>query len=356
MKRLISIIILSLICNALSASNLVKVLEQSKINGSNCNVSLVKEDVVPYEDSTSVFFIPVKNSSNDRFLDALIVFFNTAKAEITCSYLDKEAINLDLMNPSSVSFDFAAFFLDEEKTIRAFGVRLQENAAHRNMKRSSEVISLYLPTGKSMEKLLDKYPMSNTYKKWNDYGCESETFSENRIMVMSRTKAKKSKYRDINVRISVTSVVKKGVDGVSQTDLDSLLADESIKLADTLSLVENEEPYVPMDSAAFAAEIAANDEAIRKSTEGLKAYGTVTAGSEIKVTQRRRKSLFARLFGKETIEVKKVEITKISDDQSYGDESGPRQVLEQKGSNKCIEMEQKDVMNETLRFVNGCYK
>ncbi|MBO5863142.1 MAG: hypothetical protein J6Q59_02610, partial [Paludibacteraceae bacterium] len=102
MKRLISIIILSLICNALSASNLVKVLEQSKINGSDCNVSLVKEDVVPYEDSTSVFFIPVKNASNDKFLDALIVFFNTAKSEITCSYLDKEAINLDLMNPSSV--------------------------------------------------------------------------------------------------------------------------------------------------------------------------------------------------------------------------------------------------------------
>jgi len=143
--------------------------------------------VMPHQPDNTIIVIPqVTNESeiDDSFnLDLNIVLVNNKTATITHTYLDKRwtsnAIRLD-----SLLIDTTHYLLAENTS--AFGIRLNFLGMSRPSPYSNQVLTLFVPSGATLENVLPYYDIMEYEGEW-DMVCAGAFVQKNRTLSMAKT-------------------------------------------------------------------------------------------------------------------------------------------------------------------------
>ncbi len=168
--------------------------------------SMVMDSVLPYDSEHAIVAIPTMIDSVKNVYDLYVAKINVSDGTVICYTKDPSKIDIGRKRKyTSRRFDFANFKLNDKVT--AFGIRMTDSISSDVYISKNEYMTLYAPNGNKLDKVLDNLMISSVNDQWNLQNCEGDHFTENKIIVMSRKKKKKSSdYRDLIVKNRVVSV------------------------------------------------------------------------------------------------------------------------------------------------------
>lgn len=182
------------------------VLNQLDIKLEDCYKGFITEKVLPYSTDMTVMVIPKIAHSEDDFwvLDAYIVIIDNNTKNIVHKFYEKDAWTSDAIMLNSISIDTAPYRLNE--TIRAFGVRLSYANNSRPNPYSESLLSLFIPDGDKLVRVLKDYPVDTYHGDW-DTRCAGEFTSVETVLIMSDKQT--NGYNNIIAKGTITTEINK---------------------------------------------------------------------------------------------------------------------------------------------------
>lgn len=207
------------------ATILEKVLQQLQFKPEDCQEQLIVQRVMPYAKQQSVVIIP-RTAEADEYsftCHAYILIVNNMSGNIIQRFYERDAWTSDAVRLQKISIDFAPYKLNA--ATRAFGVKVLYEGDSRPNPYESEELSLFIPRGNTMERVLKNLPVSTIQGDW-DTNCEGQFTTARRILIISEKKT--NNFFDIIVKSKTTTTDKSVVDGECN-DVDTI-TNESVVL------------------------------------------------------------------------------------------------------------------------------
>ena len=186
-----------------------KVLKQLQINDTDCYFKFVTEQIIPYSLEKSVIVIPkIINKDEESFLcDLYILIVSNSTGMILSKFYEQRALISDATYIDKISIDFAPYILS--LSTRAFGLRVLYYGSSRPYPWEEEVISLFIPKGKLLIRVLKNYTLS-LYSGESDTQCKGKFERKKGIIIMSDSIS--NTYSDIIVRNEITTTINTVID------------------------------------------------------------------------------------------------------------------------------------------------
>lgn len=184
-----------------------KVLQQLKLNEKQINQNLFAEKILPYDKEKSVLVFPkfvnaTQDTYNEDGFDVVpyIVVVEISSGKILQQYQSDE-LTSDAIQLSSISIDTGLYLLNENT--RAFGIRENYSGSSQPNPYGNEVLSLYLPSGKTLKKVLNNFPISFSKGEW-DTNCAGE-FEDSKSTITIPQKSENKGFRNLMIKIIETN-------------------------------------------------------------------------------------------------------------------------------------------------------
>ncbi|VTU19206.1 hypothetical protein SRS16CHR_02390 [Variovorax sp. SRS16] len=137
--------------------------------------------------------------ANEFDLDVLVVQQadngNTDRAKIVSRLFEEAALTEDAVRISAIKVDTARYVLAPDA--RAFGLRILHQGSSRDHPYSNETLTLYLPQGQRLVKVLDKFETVMELGAW-DTSCEGNFETVHSSLALARSTS--NGLADLNVR------------------------------------------------------------------------------------------------------------------------------------------------------------
>lgn len=205
-KTLFTFLLVSILCFSSQAQskNLKSVLLQLNIKEADCFEELVVEKVIPYAQETSVLVLPrivEQDEEGNMTFDSYILIINNKSGKIINKFFEKKAWFSDAVRLDAIGLDFAPYKLNE--STRAFGVRLSYSGSSRPNPYSETLLSLFIPSGDSLLRVLKDCSMSSYHGDW-DTNCNGNFTSEENVLILSENK--NNGFKDLIVKSTITNI------------------------------------------------------------------------------------------------------------------------------------------------------
>jgi len=168
-----------------SANYIDIVFNELNLNKEDCYNELLIEATLPYDEEKSVFVIPVIESQEGDFMlfRAHIAVFDHITQKITHKYEGKEEwASEGVYYLNYVEIDTTQYKLNSTST--AFGIKTSHRGSSQANPSGSYSISLFIPKGEKLEKVLDNYTIFNFQGETNTI-CEGLFETEETILSIS---------------------------------------------------------------------------------------------------------------------------------------------------------------------------
>ncbi|MDR1889516.1 MAG: hypothetical protein LBQ81_09110 [Zoogloeaceae bacterium] len=168
--------------------NIAAILKQLGLKEESVYTPLVVRKTLPYAKNHSVIIIPkiVKEYPDCDVcfdLDAYILI--AEKGKIVSRFYEPNAGSSDAWQLQEIVIDTAPYILNGDT--RAFGVRVHYQGSSRVNPASETVISLFVPRGGALKRVLGNYPIVSSHGEW-DGVCEGEFFSSDGLISVGKEK------------------------------------------------------------------------------------------------------------------------------------------------------------------------
>ena len=183
--------------------NIITALEQLNIKPEDCNMEYITEKILPYDTDKSAIVIPkISHVEEEDFftMDAYILVFDHKEKKIVHQFYEKDAWTSDAMKFTGITIDTAPYKLNS--STRAFAVKVSYSGSSRVNPYSETLISLFIPQGKKLVKVMDGYPISTFH---GDFGasCEGGT-SQDVATIFIMSEQSTNGYKDIITKSTIT--------------------------------------------------------------------------------------------------------------------------------------------------------
>lgn len=177
-------------------------LEKLNISYEDCKSDFITEKILPYDTEKSLIVIPKISHKEDDFytMDAYIVIIDHKTHEIVHMYHKDNEWTSDAMQLTGITIDTAPYILNA--STRAFGIRLSYLGSSRVSSFSGTFISLFIPEGKKLVKILEDYPVVITRGE-SGMGCEGYNEWTETFLIM--TDKLTNGYKDILAKSTITT-------------------------------------------------------------------------------------------------------------------------------------------------------
>lgn len=176
------------------------VLKNLNIKKENCKLDLVVLKENPNNPEETIIVIPEIVDEGEHYfeLNSYILIVASETGEIINTYFESYKTNdwvSDALRLTKITIDTAPYIVSEN--FRAFGIRVHYYGSSWANPYNRETISLYIPTGDSLIKIVDNYKVMGYNGAWNA-DCVGEFISEKKVLIM--TKEKTNGYFNISVK------------------------------------------------------------------------------------------------------------------------------------------------------------
>lgn len=198
------------------SAHLSAVLQQLHLSTKDCYQDLVVEKVLPYAKTQSVLVIPKIAQQEEGWvsLDSYILVIDTQTGKILQTYYEPEAWESDAVRLEEIIIDTAPYKVNDSN--RAFGIRVRHHGSSGPNPFSEETLSLFIPQGKQLVKILDNFIVATYRGEW-DMNCAGEFEEEKKTLIISPTQT--NAFFDLisKNQITTTSQTPKGEDCLEKT-------------------------------------------------------------------------------------------------------------------------------------------
>jgi hypothetical protein len=207
-KSFLSILLILTLSLSTAFSQTVKeeritaVLKQLGIDPKDCQMALAAEKVLPYAESQSVLALPVIVEEGEGYavFDSYILVIDSETGNILHKFHEKRAWFSDAERFESIQIDTAPYILAPGK--RAFGIRTHFYGSSRPNPFSNEYISLFLPAGDGLDRVLDNFLVASSHGEWDTH-CEGEFQSEKKTILISEKQT--TNFYDLIIKSKIIS-------------------------------------------------------------------------------------------------------------------------------------------------------
>ena len=187
---------------------LLAILNQLNISATEYELECVAQKELPYMKGHSVFVIPkiVKIDDTEYYaattLDVYILIVENETGKIIHHFYEKDSGGEYAVYFEHIEIDTAPYRLNNDT--RAFGVRVSYNAHSRLHPYLREEISLFIPYGNLLVRVLKDYGIDGYRGEWDDH-CEGEFIRTRSILTMSKEQT--NGFYNIDVESTIENTV-----------------------------------------------------------------------------------------------------------------------------------------------------
>jgi len=214
-KRLfISVFIFSLIgilhgqeINSLRFENILKSL---KLDKTKIKEEFCAEKKMPNAEDSYIAVLPILQGKeeDDFFVVRNYIVITDENGVIKNQYFDPVEITSDAVMLRSVSIDTGLYNISSGT--RAFGVNISVANGSQPNPYSSETVSLYYPTGKTLKKVLNMFELNTHGGEW-DTRCTGEFRDDHSVIIMDKIKT--NNFTDLKIKTISEETESKEVNG-----------------------------------------------------------------------------------------------------------------------------------------------
>lgn len=187
-----------------------QVLKQLKLNSSKVESHFYTEKKMPNAEDSYIIVVPVlkEKEGDDYFLLQNYILITDEKGKIKNQFFDPEEITSDAIMLQNFTIDTGLYNLTS--TIRAFGVSANYRGSSRPNPYGAADMSMYYPTGKTLKKVLNQYPIVKSGGEW-DMACTGEFYDDVSVIILDKTKT--NGFSNLKIKTTHTTTISKEING-----------------------------------------------------------------------------------------------------------------------------------------------
>jgi hypothetical protein len=232
MKKISILILILLISSFVNAQEInterfENIVKSLKLDKSAIKDEFLTEKKMPNEEDSYIIVVPVLigKEEEDFFTVKNYILITDEKGNIKNQYIDPVEISSDAMRLSGFTIDTGLYNLSTN--IRAFGLKVNIEGSSRPNPYSSQDISLYYTSGKTLKKVLNQFNLSTSSGEW-DTNCAGEFEDQTSVIILDQ--AKTNNFSNLKIKTLTKNTTNKEVKGECVEDSKSATTYKTLKL------------------------------------------------------------------------------------------------------------------------------
>lgn len=187
-----------------------RIVKDLKLDKSKIKEEFCTEKKMPNADNSYIVVLPLLQGKeeDDFFVVKNYIVITDENGGIKNQYLDPAEITSDAVMLRSMTVDTGLYNISSG--VRAFGVQISVANGSQPNPYSSETISLYYPSGKTLKKVLDTFELSSHGGEW-DTRCSGEFQDDHSVIIMDKKKT--NNFTDLRIKTIIVSTKAEEVNG-----------------------------------------------------------------------------------------------------------------------------------------------
>lgn len=208
-----------------------QVLKQLKLNSSKVESQFYTEKKMPNADDSYIIVVPVlkEKEGNDYYLIQNYILITDEKGKIKNQFFDPEEITSDAIMLQGFTIDTGLYNLNS--TTRAFGVSASYRGSSNPNPYGASDMSMYYPTGKTLKKVLNQYPLVKSGGEW-DMACTGEFYDDVSVIILDKTKT--NGFANLKIKTEHTTTIGKEINGECEDKKTSKISYKTLKFNKSL--------------------------------------------------------------------------------------------------------------------------
>lgn len=199
----------------IDTSRFDKIVKTLKLDNTRIKEEFCTEKKMPNAEDSYIAVLPILQGKEEEgfFVVRNYIVITDENGAIKNEYFDPEEITSDAIMLRSITIDTGLYNISNG--IRAFGITVSAANGSQPNPYSSETISLYYPSGRTLKKVLNTFELSSHGGEW-DTRCSGEFHDDHSVIIMD--KARTSNFTDLKIKTISVETKSKEVNGDCKED------------------------------------------------------------------------------------------------------------------------------------------
>ncbi len=207
---LISLVTEKVFAQEINSARFENVVKTLKLNKEKIKTEFCMEKKMPNAEDSYIILLPIlpQKEEVDYFTVQNYILITDKQGNIKNQYFDPTEIISDAIGLSGFTIDTGLYTINEN--IRAFGIKARFIGQSKPNPYSSEDISLYYPSGKTLKKVLSQFNLNSSRGEW-DTRCAGEFEDEDSMIIMDKQKT--NNFTNLTIKTKIIQRKNKEIKG-----------------------------------------------------------------------------------------------------------------------------------------------